>query len=306
MSLRKHLRVYEPGHSNLARACQEHSGRKVVDTQTSIRYLQLQMTDEDGRKVAILVDVDCWLDSMGEYLPGIPWQQVPLYYLSGWLNTLQLSFCIEECIWTVENIRLPEKPVFSTLLSIAAEPCNILCNEWPSFKKEESVSDFFSLLPLKLHYVLGHNQILFSELAELVIGDLLIITQRSYYMAIGQYKLFGFNYQGTEEVIVDKYIFDIQQSLPVAEESMMDWTMLPVELEFVLDDKTLTLGELNNISIGSILPVTTHAEQRIKIYLNRKLLAQGELVCLEDGGLAVEIKKINLQPNDGNYSYDAE
>jgi len=94
---------------------------------------------------------------------------------------------------------------------------------------------------------------------------------------------------------VEKFIFDSQPSEQTEEEHLLDWTKLPVDIEFVLDNNTITLGQMNDINIGSTLPVSMNAEQKIKIYLNRKFFALGELVALEGGGLAVEINQINMQ-----------
>lgn len=299
MSLRSRLRMTDSMYLNLERARHDYPGREIIETQAETRYLQLQLIDEDRRQATAFFSIDLWLENMNSHLPDIPWQQIPSDYLIRWLNTLQLSFLAENIIWTVENISQPVQPIPHRLLAITAEPCTILCLDWPSDTKEESRTGIsLSQLPLNLRYVLGVSQAELSVLVELVPGDLLLIKQRSYCLAIGQFNLFSFSYQGNEEVIVENFIFDGQQPEQAEEEHLFDWTKLSVDIEFVLDNSTITLEQLDNINIGSSLPVSVDAEQKIKIYLNRKLFALGELVALEGGGLAVEINKINMHPEN--------
>lgn len=307
MSLRSQLRLSNSTQMMLERARHHYPGREVIETNSEARYLQLQLSDEYSRSVSAFFDVELWLQNMDSHLPGIPWQHVPLRYLTRWLNTLQLSFMVEGVIWTVENITLPEQPVPTRLLSLTAEPCAVLCLEWPSQVEEQNKTGMsLSELPLRLRYVLGKSQAPLSVLNDLVPGDLLVIRQQSYYLTVGNQKLFSFSYQGNDEVTVEQSIFDNQHQEYMEEEHLLDWTKLPVDIEFVLDSHAITLGKLNNIDTGSVLPVSSGAEQRIKIYLNRKFFALGELVALEGGGLAVEVGQINMRPENQMSEPDAE
>jgi len=307
MSLRSRLRMSDSMYLNLERARHDYPGREVIETRAETRYLKLQLVNEDSQQTTAFFSIDLWLENMNSHLPDIPWQEIPLEYLTRWLNTLQLNFQVENLIWMVENISQPGQPVPARLLALAAEPCTILCLDWPDNSKEESRTGInLSQLPLNLRYVLGTSQAALSVLVDLVPGDLLVIKQRSFVLAIGQCNLFCFNYQGNDEVIVDKFIFDGLPSEQAEEEHLLDWTQLPVDIEFVLDNNTITLGQLDDINIGSTLPVSANAEQKIKIYLNRKFFALGELVALEGGGLAVEINQINMHPENKMSISDVE
>lgn len=307
MSLRSLLRVSDSISANLQRLCHDFPGCEVIDTQADTRYLQLQLLDEDCRQTTAFFSIDLWLKNMDSHLPDIPWQQVPLDYLIRWLNTLQLSFLVENIIWTVESISQPEEPIPARLFALTAEPCVLLCFDWPDrSEKKSGKGSCLTQLLFSLRYVLGTSQVELSALVDLLPGDLLMIRKPSSYLAIGQYNLFSFSYQGNDEVIVEKTIFDGQLSEREQDGLLLDWTKVPVDIEFVLDNSILTLDKLNDIDIGSTLPVSVDAEQRIKIYLNRKLFAQGELVALEGGGLAVEINQINVPQENTMSSPDAK
>lgn len=307
MNLRSQLRLRHSKQIILEQAQHGYTGRKIVEMLHGVRYLQLHLVDESDQSATAFFDVDLWLNKMDKHLPGIPWQQVPRGYLARWLNTLGLSFFIEDKIWNVEEISLPEQQLPRKLLSLVAEPCAIYCNDWPIQATTESrIGISLELIPLRLRYVLGKTQLPLSELVSLVSGDLLIIRDTESYLAIGQYNLFNFSYQGNDDIMVKEPVFNNQEVECQEEGHLLDWTKLPVELEFVLDSNTITLGELNDISIGNILSVNTGSEQKVKIYLNRKFFAVGELVALEEGGLAVEVHQINIQQNRKLSEPDAE
>ncbi|WP_299999402.1 FliM/FliN family flagellar motor switch protein [uncultured Cedecea sp.] len=307
MSLRSQLRLSDSRYMKLIRACHAYPGREIVETQAETCYLQLLLVDDGDCQRTAFFSIDLWLQNMNSHLPDIPWQQVPADYLIRWLNTLQLSFLIEGSMWTVANICQPELSIPGRLLAITAEPCNVLCTDWPSDSQEKGGLDInFTQLPLNLRYVLGKSQVELSALVDLMPGDLLMIKQPSYYLAIGKCNLFEFSYQGNDEVIVENFIYDSQFSEHAEEEHLLNWSNLPVDIEFVLDNNTLTLESLNNINVGSTLPVSAGAEQKIKIYLNRKFFAMGELVALEGGGLAVEVSQINMRPENGMSDPDAK
>lgn len=307
MTLRSQLRLRNATQIMLEKACHRYPGRTVVQVRKEARYLELALADEQGRQASAFFDADLWLDSMDEHLPGIPWQDVPERYLARWLKTLQLNFMVEEIIWTVSDVRLPAQPLPEKLLSLSAEPCPILCTEWPGGDGQTGHSGLdLSELPLTLRYVLGNIRLPLSRLCELVPGDLLLLRQPAGYLAVGQQKIFQISYQGNDEVIVEQPIFENMHPDLAEEEHLLDWANLPVDIEFVLDSSAVTLGALNSLDTGSVLPVNAGAEQRIKIYLNRKFFALGELVALEGGGLAVEVRQINKQAEQPMSDADAE
>lgn len=307
MTLRSQLRLRNATQIMLEKACHQYPGREIVDIRKEARYLELALTDEQGQLACAFFDVDQWLESMDEHLPGIPWQDVPDRYLAGWLKTLQLNFMVEETIWIVSNVRLPEQELPEKLLSLPAEPCPILCAEWPAGGAQSVHSGLHpGEIPLTMRYILGDIRLPLSQLCQLVPGDLLLLRQPAGYLAVGQQRLFRISYQGNDEVIVEQPIFENMQSELAEEEHLLDWSNLPVDIEFVLDSRAVTLGVLNGLDTGSVLPVTAGAEQQIKIYLNRKFFATGELVALEGGGLAVEVREINKQTEQPMSNADAE
>jgi len=307
MSLRHHLRLINQEHTVLEQMRLQHPGSEIVAVKPEERYLQMHMSDERGMETDAFINIDSWLQKMDMHLPGIPWLDVPLSYLARWLNNLQLSFLVEDIVWDVQGIALPSDNLPETLLQLPAQPSTLLCIDWPvnsEAAQQEGIS--LSALPFNVRYVLGRSQLPLSVLADVAVGDLLMIDDYSPSINIGKRRLFSFNHIENQGVIVEESYHDEMDVYHAEEETLLEWTSLPVDIEYVLDSNTVTLAELEEIRPGVALPITAGAEQKIKIYLNRKLFALGELVALESGALAVEVNQINPgKVGESGYS-DAE
>lgn len=308
MSLLQHLRLRNQEHSMLEQLRLQHPGSEIVEVKSEDRYLQMHLNDERGVETQAFINIDLWLQKMDMHLPGIPWQEVPLSYLARWLNNLQLSFLVEDIVWDVQGITLVPDELPESLLLLPAQPSSLLCVDWPLSEdatQQESVA--LTELPFTLRYVLGRSQLPLTVLAEVAVGDLLMISDDSPSINIGSRQLFSFSYEENQGVIVEEsYRDDMDDIYQSEEETLLEWTSLPVDIEYVLDSNTVSLAELEEIRPGMALPVKPGAEQKIKIYLNRKLFALGELVALESGALAVEVNQINpTRAGETGYS-DAE
>lgn len=294
MSLRNHLRKQDSCQLQFELLRNQHVGSKIVEFSTQERYLQLMLEDKQGCRSLVWLNVDTWLEDMDAHLPDIPWSEVPLNYLIRWLTRLELSFWVQEQVWNVVQIVLPEVPLPKMALEIPAEPCPLLCLDWPVLG--ENVWDVpvisASQVPFQLNFVLGYSQLSLAQLSDVAVGDLLLIKQDVAHLAVGNRRLFKMSYHSNQEVIVEEKLEEHYQE-SCEDEVLHEWSSLPVDIEFVLDGQTVTLAELDRIAPGTSLTLTPAAEQNIKIYINKKLFARGELVALDNGSLAVEIYHVN-------------
>ncbi|KFX17935.1 FliM/FliN family flagellar motor switch protein [Pectobacterium parvum] len=297
MSLRSHLRVKSLGQTVLEQHRSRFAEGKIITAQPNCRYLHVLLHNEQGVEAEAFLDVDLWLREMNAQLPGIPWVQVPIDYLVRWLDTMQLAFMLEEnTVWYVRHLTLPMLPLPEKLLSLPTQPCPLLCLTWPSGYAEGDIKSLWvKALPFTLQYVLGHSQLSLSVLMGATAGDLLLIKHYSPVLTIGGKRAFRFSYQ-SQEVIVEEQLNDFSEDYCDEEEVLFDWSNIPVNIEFVLDSHSMVLADLENIRAGSSLPLSADAEKKVKIYLNRKYFAHGELIALENGALAVEIYQL------GNFS----
>ena len=69
---------------------------------------------------------------------------------------------------------------------------------------------------------------------------------------------------------------------PDVQEKLKKFLDLPLLIEVVVGSTTLTLGEILNLSPGSVVELDNLVEEPVDIKVNGKLVAKGELVVVED------------------------
>lgn len=307
MSLRRHLRQVNRGQRALELLKNKHVGSEVIDLSSEGRYLQLLLKNDFEVQNEILINVDDWLQEMAHPLPGIPWHQVPLSYLIRWLKSLNLSFILKAKEWNVEKIELAHTSLPKKILCLPAKPCPLLCLNWT--EDENSTLRSWHLKQYCITFIidihLGRSQLPILLIVDMAVGDLLLIQHQSASLRIGKIKLYHLSLNDNEEVAVLEKFTDGYDECRDEDETLNRWSDLPIEIEFVLDSKSVTLAELDTIEPGTLFPLNDCAEQRVKIYLNRKFFARGELVALDNGNLAVEIKQVNTVSVDDMDIYNA-
>lgn len=68
----------------------------------------------------------------------------------------------------------------------------------------------------------------------------------------------------------------------------------PIDIETVLDRKTMTVGEILELDVGSVIRFTRSAGENIDIYVGGALLGFGEVVVIESA-LGVRITDFNIE-----------
>ncbi len=67
---------------------------------------------------------------------------------------------------------------------------------------------------------------------------------------------------------------------------------IEVELLTVLGKSLMTVKEVREISVGSVIPLDKDVDDLVDIYVNNKLIAKGELISEEEKSLSVKIAEI--------------
>ncbi|MEH4929683.1 FliM/FliN family flagellar motor switch protein [Enterobacter cloacae] len=268
-------------------------GSEIVRCRREERYLHLLIKDDEGNQRQVWMNIDLLLHYMDACLPDIPWLEVPLQYLARWFSHLKLRFTLGERIWRVVQTAVPSYRLPEQGILLPAAPIPLLCFDWPANREEGALESAISTgkIPFELQFVLGFSQLTLAQLVNLTPGDLLLIKEYFTHISIGGTRLYSFTYQFDKVVIVEEKLQRYEKEYREGE-IMNEWTNLPVDIEFVLDACTMTLSELEQIMPGREFTLTPDAEQKIKIYLNKKLFARGELVVIENEALAVEVKHV--------------
>ena len=295
MSLRHHLRKRCDDQQKLLHLHNRLPGSEISHPAKDARYLPLRLRNESDDQAQAWFDVDAWLRQMNLHLPAIPWKEVPVDYLASWLTRLGLNFYFAKTVWSLEAITPAVAELPPVALLLHADPCPLWCLDWPEDPLERYRTPDIPawLIPFPLQFSLGCSRLGLSQLMDVASGDLLLIKSPEAYLTVGTRRIYRVSYTPNQEVIVEEQYVGHEEEYRDEDETLYEWASLPVEIEFVLDGSRVTLVELEDIRPSTALPLPQDAEKNMKIYLNKKLFARGELVALENGALAVEVNHVN-------------
>lgn len=296
MTLWNKLRLIDYSNVHLNAFKRHHPDSEIVIINSSRRYINIELANKIGLEVQAFIDIDMLLQSEEFADQGIPWINVPLYVIVKYISSMHVVFKINGEDWMVRGVNFPSELMPKQALKIPAKPCCIYCTDWPVREQlaEAPLDLGFVNVPFQLNYCLGNSQISLSDLAVLSVGDLLLIKQKLFTLNIASIRLYHFNYSHDKEIIVEDIYQEPKTLQPDERELFFKWTDLPVDIEFVLDQQELPLHKLESIEPGTVFNINANAEKKVKIYVNRKLFASGELVALEDETLAVEIRELSV------------
>jgi type III secretion protein Q len=140
-------------------------------------------------------------------------------------------------------------------------------------------------LEQSLQLVLGTSCLSVARTRRLAPGDVLFITELSQEVflagrCVGRFTL-------TEE----GPRMELTAVDSATQQALDELASLPVRLEFILNESTLSLAQLNEFIEGQVLPLDTQAYRCIEVRANGRGIARGELVQL-DGRLGVELNEV--------------
>ncbi|WP_434626734.1 YscQ/HrcQ family type III secretion apparatus protein [Chromobacterium sp. CV08] len=145
-------------------------------------------------------------------------------------------------------------------------------------------ADALDGLPLPLSFIVGASDISLALLATVRAGDVLLIAETGADVRCNG-RLVG-HYRCIEEGIVMEW--RNEEEAAQEQRPLEGLGRLPVRLEFVLQQSSVTLDELRRLCEGGLLPLMPDAERRVEVRANGALLGSGELVQM-DGRLGVEL-----------------
>lgn len=257
------------------------------------RYLFIEIINLHGEQHQAWLDIDQWLATQQHTLPGVAWSEVPLVYLAGWFQEQKTHFYIAEEFWNVVQVSVTEHRPLKNVHEVKAEPCQLLCEK--SVFSEASKANHQALskqVCFTLRVLLGISRLPLSTLCRLNAGDLLVIKHPLSMITVEHRRVFYFERNNESEIMITEPVDLTPEPLKDEASILFNWNDLPVDIEFVMPGYPLTLHEVDGIQSGTLLTLPEGVERKIAVYLNRKLLAQGELVVLDDGVLAVEVNHV--------------
>ncbi|WP_272681318.1 FliM/FliN family flagellar motor switch protein [Providencia sp. PROV129] len=153
---------------------------------------------------------------------------------------------------------------------------------------------------LTADWVLGYSYISLSLLRSLALGDALYIQQLQLKMAIAGREFAQFQKQEEGLFMIEEILspeegieHSSDENYQTETENSFNLADMSIKLTFVLGHSEIPLTELNDIQLGSIFSIGKNKEREVKVYANKQLVAEGELIYLGDENeLGLEITRI--------------
>lgn len=274
---------------------------------TARLYLRFAAHFEDGAEIMGCIDIACWLTQTLPEIVGIDWLSLDERLLPALIAgfPLQLEFdrqhaplkqCqVIELVRSSEALRcLPGLPTSSGVVLVEKFKCGI--------GGERSDPKHLSGLQIPLLFCLGTSKFPLRSLGVIQAGDVLLIDRPSGKVCSNNETLFQFKLDQESLMILepndepeglDSDTADLANHDSTVKDPQNKFDNLPVQLSFILMEKSVTLAELKAMIPGETITISADAIMNVEIRVNQHKFARGELVQLTDGSLAVEIRQIS-------------
>lgn len=250
-------------------------------------------------------------------LDELAWRAIDVRYLLDALDDAETFETLPAPAGGWERV----KPVAIVTERLETQPLLCFDSELPTYFRDFPApsglvcapqADACAAIPVTLRFRAGTSLLPAHLLSRIAIGDALLIQRAEPIVTIGGKPLFRFQQEG-EEIVLDEqfdqyeedYLSDTdddtEHQTDTAEETASDAEpfsadALPVRLEFVLQEQSLSFADLAHLRPGVVLPMQTNAAANVKVRANGRLVATGELIQVGEQ-LAVQVQSVRLTSN---------
>ena len=163
----------------------------------------------------------------------------------------------------------------------------------------------------QIDWVLGYSYISAGLLQTLALRDVLCIQQLQLHLTVTGRPIARFQKQQEGVFVVEENIdctSGAEDTLPRLDDVLPENLPRPfnmgditVKLTFVLGQSEIPLEELALIQPGSVYELGADKDREVKVYANKQLVAQGELIYIGEGNeLGLEVTKLACQGHLGS------
>lgn len=201
--------------------------------------------------------------------------------------------------------------IVNSMYSLLTPQGRVWISKMPRFtpiinEQERILLDY---VPVDIQFEIGHSAISVTLLRQVHQGDLLLISIKKNLIINNQAVIGSFVYgeegfmfkEDNEEMLSDAYEEEAlgDESVNSDSERLIPCDKISVRLGFVLQQKKLSISQLESLYQGEVLPCQIDAEKNVTITANGAAIARGELVWIEDR-MGVEIKELYQEASDGS------
>ncbi|STQ90223.1 FliM/FliN family flagellar motor switch protein [Iodobacter fluviatilis] len=203
-----------------------------------------------------------------------------------------LEFAATELAY--DSLQLGQKSQIpaSAMLCLKTPQGRVWLTDIPAVMKGQDKLDpaWLLTLPVQLIFEIGCSKLSQRAKARLGVGDVLLISEETHWVKSCDVRI-GRYWQNEDGIMIER---EDEAHLATPTEIPDLLAELPLRLEFILQQSTVSLSELGDLYLGQLLPLLPDAEKQIEVKTNGVLIARGELV-LVDGRLGVELLEIQQE-----------
>lgn len=267
------------------------------------RYFNVCLKN-DNQQIQIKIDVHGWCQHRWPHLAHYAWEAVDnqsIRAIFEFENQDKFFFASQFYCHSVDVVELDKIKRFG--LSVFENQLGTILIDAPfeGLPTRNTAHYSYDNLLLSMDWVLGHSYISASLLRSLALGDVLCIQQLTLNMTIAG-RLFA-RFQKQEEglfMIEELISTESDENKIQSTEDYQDEVIRPfnvnemnIQLSFVLGSTDIKVNELSNIQLGSVFSIGENKEREVKVYANKQLIAEGELIYIGDSEeLGLEITRI--------------
>ncbi|WP_261373171.1 FliM/FliN family flagellar motor switch protein [Yersinia bercovieri] len=286
--------------------------KSAITPQAGEGYFQLQLLSAT-EKVSALIPIESWCRFCWPELNSCAWQVLDAQSLARIFTNKNDGCTFFSDAFRVEKIEVVDGGIVNRPWLTVTEPLlgTVLLASPFSLLKPVSAGEQVGLgVTQQVDWVLGHSYISARLLQTLALRDVLCIQQLQLHLTVTGRAVARFQKQQDGVFVVEErvdYTPEVEDTLPGPDDvlpeslpSQFDMASVTVKLTFVLGHSEIPLEELNYIQPGAVYELGADKDREVKVYANKQLVAEGELIYIGDGNeLGLEVTKLACQGHLG-------
>ncbi|WP_227728994.1 FliM/FliN family flagellar motor switch protein [Yersinia proxima] len=287
--------------------------RNAITPQADERYFRLELSSVT-EKISALVSVDNWCRFRWPELKSCAWQGLDNQSLTGIFTQENSGRTFFSAEFRVENLEIVDGEEVNQPWLTVAEPVLgtvLLASPFSRLESQPAGQQLWKSVTQQVDWVLGYSHISAGLLQSLALRDVLCIQQLQLCLNVAGRPVARFQKQQEGEFVIEENIDneqEAQEMVPTLEEVLpeslpgrFDAAKLTVKLTFVLGHSEIPFEELAHIQPGAVYSLGADKDREVKVYANKQLVAEGELIYIDDGEeLGLEVTKLANQGNLGS------
>lgn len=282
-----------------------HPERYITIPRGADRYFQLWLVSAT-EKIRALIPADSWCRFTYPELVNCAWQGLDDLAITDIFTMENQGKTFFAGHYRIDNLQIVmgindgqpwltlDEPALGTVLM--ASPLNQLSVRPPP-------NPLWANITQRIDWVLGNSHISASLLRSIALHDVLRIQQLQLCLTVAGRQIACFQKKQEGLLMVEEMIenpvqkeevpANLHDDIPQEALAPFDLANISVQLTFVLGHSDIPLSELAYIQPGATYSIGADKEREVKVYANKQLVAEGELIYIgEEGELGLEITRL--------------